>query len=215
MQTLNKKCKYYAISPTNPRVSTIACSPESTGRLYDIFPLLKGKDELPFEFTLYKCTITKKGLVDSLDLTGIDHIWLDCFSPGVGCLLFSERLKGIIVDHLTGKEGLDWMVARVNSSEEQRNYYVPRFAAMLDVLDVEASKFGGLFSNLIGPVFAWSKVQNYSVFPDPVYITNKFPKPEGPEFWSIPSTMYVSEAIKKAVLAAKLPGITFPKYPVR
>jgi len=214
MRTLTKKCKYFAIYPTNPRVSTVARAPEGSWGWQEMVSLLEGKNELPFALTVYKCTITRKGLVYSPDLTGVEPIWLDYFPSGIG-LVLSEQLKGIIVDHLTGKEGLDWILARVNSDQEQRNYYIPRFAAMLDVLDVEASKFGGLFSNLIGPVFAWSKVQNYSVFPDPVYITNKFPKPEGPEFWSIPSTMYVSEAIKKAVLAAKLPGITFPKYPVR
>lgn len=102
---------------------------------------------------------------------------------------------------MTGEEGIDWITARINGNGENRDYYIPRFARMLDVLDMQKTSFVQGTDHIIRPFFSLTKINNYSIFN----------RPSSHNLWKITSGIYVSESLKRAIGKEKLSGIYFEK----
>ena len=178
-----------------------AFAPEGTKLAHELISELENINELYFDFELIKLTISKDGIVKSNDLTSLKDIWLDYLPNSLAWALFSEKLKKTFEKNLTGKEGINWLTAKINGNGEQRIYYIPRFNKMLDVLDTEKTKFNKVTGDVIIPHFSLVKVQNYSVFPQPASYG----------LWKITSGLYISEVLKKAIQKEKLSGVDFEK----
>ncbi len=192
---------YYLLSgKNNPKVAS-AFAPEGTKLAHELISELENVNALPFELNLVKLTVGRNGLIESNDLSDLKEVWLDYQPNNLFGPLFSEKLKSVIENNLTGNEGIDWISAIVKAPNEQRTYYIPRFSKMLDVLDTQKTLFVQGTDHIIRPVFSLSKIGKYSVFH----------RPSSHSLWKIPSGLYVSEALKKAIQKEKLTGLDFEK----
>jgi len=195
---------YYLLSGKNSQKVASAFAPEGIKLAHELIPALDNIIELPFELRLVKLTIGKNGLVKSDDLSDLKEIWLDNQPNNLFGPLFSEKLKSIIEKNLTGNEGIDWISAIVKAPNEQRSYYIPRFSRMLDVLDPQKTMFVQGTDMIIKPVFSLPKIRKY----------NMFHTPDSHNLWKIPSGLYISESLKKAIQKEKLTGIDLEKTQV-
>lgn len=191
---------YFFSGKNTPKVAS-AFAPENTKPMYELISELDNVKEMPFEFKLVKLTVGKNGLIKSNDLSDLKSIWLDYQPNNKVGPLFSYKLKTIITNHLTGKEGVNWLTAKINGNGEQRTYYIPRFERMLDVLDTEKTIYNEETGSVIIPHFSLEKVQNYSIFHTPA----------AHGLWKITSGLYVNETLKKAIQKEKLTGVSFEK----
>lgn len=193
--------RYYSLNWKDEKgTSTSAFLPEGTKLAQDLISELEGVNKLPFELHLIKLEIGKDGLIKSDDLTGIKEVWQDYQLNSLAWPLMSERMKLIVERSLTGTEGVDWIEVVVNGLSDQRIYYFLRFNKILDVLDIEKTKLIPGTDYILKPVFSISKIFDYSAFV--VSSTND-------NYWKIPSTFYVSEALKKNIQKERLTGISF------
>ncbi len=92
------------------------------------------------------------------------------------------------------------MKLRVESNDESRDYFVPRFEKQLDVLDTEKSTFGVDDDSVVVPVFSSRKIENYSLFAVPRFS------------WQITSSICVKEDLKKEIKKHKFTGVNFETY---
>ena len=195
---------FYLLGGKNTSPAASAFAPEEIRKMdaHDkLISVIENVSELPFELTLVKLTITKKGLAKSPDLTGVKMLWSDYLANSQAWPLFSMRAKEIIENCLTGNEELSWISASVRGNNEKQTYYIARFAKPLDVLDMDNTTFVPETDSIIKPVFSWPKVKDYSVIYRPSY----------GESWKIPRSLYVSEKIKREMQKEKLSRIIFGK----
>jgi hypothetical protein len=163
---------------------------------------LEGKNELPFEMKL-RYSFVKKVLEFADDLSQAENLWPDYMANQLGYTMISERFKHIIESELTGNEGIDWITAKIHANQENRTYYILRFNKILDVLDMEHSRFMGVDpsipSNVVIPYFSFAKISQYSVFN----------MPQSFDSWKIPGGIYMCNNIKKAAKKANLTRVGF------
>lgn len=190
--------KFFFLTGSNSRKIASAFAPDECELAHRLIPQLEGINTLPFKLELIKLSVGVNGLVKSNDLTDLTQIWLDYQPNSFAWPLMSEKMKMVIVQNLTGKENIDWISATIKGNNEQKIYYIPRFNKMLDVLDVEKTMFVPNTNHIIRPCFSLQKTLDYAVFHHPSPI----------DTWKITS-LYVNEAIKKAILKEKLKGVVF------
>jgi hypothetical protein len=167
---------------------------------YQLSLELEGVHELPFEMKLMKSCIKNGKLVSEENLFEIKEIWPDYMLNQFAYNMFSERFKEVIEKELTGNEEIDWIAAKIHGNGECKTYYILRFTKKLDTINEEKSLFDKY--GLIRPCFSSSKVEKYSIFH----------VPDKEEYlWKIPSGVYVTEKLKKAIQKAKLTGVGFEK----
>ena len=194
---------YLLIGKNNPKVAS-AFAPEGTKLAHELITELDGVNGLPFKLDLVKLTVGRSGLKESKDLSDLKRIWLDYQPNSLAWPLMSKELKAIIETNLTGNEGIDWISAIIETSNDQRTYFIPRFSKLLDVLDTQKTMFVQGTDRIIRPVFSLSKVDKYSVFH----------QPSAHNLWKITSGLYVNETLKKAIQKEKLTGFDFEKTSV-
>jgi hypothetical protein len=150
-----------------------------------------------------KYAFVKKVLEFTDDLSQAENLWPDYMGNEFAYTMISERFKNIIDSELTGNEGIDWIAAKIHANEECRTYYILRFNKILDVLDMEHSRFMGrdpsIPSNVVVPYFSFAKVSKYSVFN----------RPQSFDSWKMSGGIYVCNNIKKAAKKANLTGVGF------
>lgn len=190
---------YFLFSVKDTPELASAYAPEGTKLAHELIPELDNTNELSFELELIKLSIGKEGLIKSNDLSSLKEIWLDYQPNSLAWPMFSEKLKTIITKNLTGKEGINWITAKINGNSEQRIYYIPRFEKMLDVLDTQKTIYINGTDRIIKPHFSLVKVDGYSLFH----------QPSAHNLWKITSGLYVSEALKKAIQKEKSKGLEF------
>ncbi len=178
-----------------------AFTPRGTKLAQDLISDLEGINDLPFDLSLVKLSIDNNGIVESDDLENIKEIWLDYQPNNLFGPLFSEKLKLVIENNLTGKEKLDWISCNVKGNNENKNYFIPRFNKILDVLDLNKTLFVQGTNHIIKPVFSFSKIKDINIFS----------KPDSYNLWKISSALYVSEKLKNAIQKEKFSGIDFEK----
>lgn len=190
---------YYSVNVKDKAEIASAFAPEETKLAYELISDLEDLKELPFELSLVKLTTTNKGLVKSENLTNMEEIWLDYQPNSLAWPLFSEKVKLLVEENLTGQEGVNWIRAKINFKEESRYYYIPRFGKKLDVLNKDKSMFVPGTTLVIKPYFSLKKILDL----------NMFNKPS--EFWQITPSIYFSEKIKTVLQQASVIGIKFNK----
>ena len=181
-----------------------AFAPEGTKLAHELISELDNTNELTFEFELIKLSVGKEGLVKSYDLSSLKELWLDYQPNSLAWPMFSSKLKTTITKNLTGKEGINWITAKINGNGEQHIYYIPRFEKMLDVLDIQKTMYVKGTDRIIKPHFSLAKVNAYSIFHQPT----------AHGLWKITSGLYVSEALKRAIQKEKLTGVDFERTTV-
>lgn len=194
--------QYYLMSGINRKESTSAFAPESTPLSFELIPLLKQKEILPFELKLINISVGEKGIIQNDNLDNVDPIWFDFQPNSLAWPLLSERLKDSIVKHLSGEEYIDFIKAKVNSINSSRIYYIPRFNKKLDVLDLNETVFIRGTDRIIKPVFSISKIARFAIFPNPS------------KFWQITSNIYVNESIYSEIKKCGINDISFEKVRV-
>ncbi|ASU32165.1 hypothetical protein MuYL_0262 [Mucilaginibacter xinganensis] len=192
---------YYLISSKEQRQVASAFAPQRTKLNHELIQDLNGVSKMPFELYLVKLSVGKNGLIESDDLTGLNEIWLDYLPNSLAWPFFSDKLKDVVDKSLTGKEGIDWITAKVNGNGEQKEYYIPRFEKMLDVLDMEKTMFVENTDAIIRPFFSLLKINHFAIF----HI------PQSHDLWKITSGLYINEVLKKAIQKEKLTGVSFEK----
>lgn len=193
--------KIYLLSGKHlPKVAS-AFAPESAPLAHELIDMVDGKSELPFEMELVKLSDGKNGLVKSNDLSDLKTVWLDHQPNSLAWPMMSENMKILIEKHLTGKEEISWIAAKINNDKHFRHYYFPRFEKLLDVLDIEKTKL--INDRIIKPYFSFSKTANY----------NMFHQPSKHNLWKITPRLYVDEGIKAALQSAEISGIEFDEVP--
>lgn len=197
---------YYLLSWNQHRQVASALAPKGTKLDHELIFELEGANELFFELELVKLTVEKNGIAQSNDLSDLDVIWLDYLPNSLAWPLMSKKMKTIVANNLTGREGINWISAKVNGAGERLTYYIPRFENMLNVLDEQKTMFVKGTDVIIKPVFSLSKVASYNMF---MATTVGYGN-----LWKITSGLYVSEELKKAMQKENLTGIDFEKATV-
>jgi len=195
---------YFLFSAKDAPELASAYAPEGTKLAHELVSEFDNANELSFELELVKLSVGKEGLRKSNDLSSLKEIWLDYQPNSLAWPMFSEKLKTTIIKNLTGKEGINWITAKINGNNEQRIYYIPRFEKMLDVLDTQKTMYVKGTGRIIKPHFSLVKVNSY----------NLFHQPATHNLWKITSELYVSEILKKAIQKEKLTGVAFEKTTV-
>lgn len=194
--------KYYLFGSKQSYTNVASAYAPSGAKLaQELIEDLENKYELPFELNMVKLTIGKNSIEESDDLNGIETIWLDYLPNSFAWPLFSNRLKSIISNHLTGQENIDWISAKINTLSEQKEYYIPRFRDKLDVLDKENSTYIPDTDHIIKPCFSLFKISQYSIFHFPL----------DSNLWKITSILYISDELKKILQKEKISGVCFDK----
>lgn len=194
--------EYFFLAEKVKPGTAFAYTERETPLSHELIPEIKTKEELPFDLVLKKVTRGKGNLQISNDLTETKYLWVDYQPNNLAWPLMSDKLKSIISSHLTGKEGIVWIKAKVKSVDESREYFIPRFKQQLEVLDEEKTTYVPGTSHIIRPVFSLKKIINYNMFHAPQ------------DFWEITSGLYISESLKKAIQKEKLAGLDFEKISV-
>lgn len=187
--------KYYSLLPKvkrNPAYARSTCKVE-IGTEIDF---VRGKTEFPCETKLFSLVYKKRELVPSSDLSKVDSLWVDYQPNQFAWPMMSEKMAAVVKEHLTGAEGVDWIVANVLFEDERRAYYIPRFAQKLDVLDLEKTDISeyGIYSF---PYYSANKIINYALFQDTF------------ASWEITNSLVVNEPLREALRKGKFTGIQF------
>ncbi|NVO10575.1 MAG: hypothetical protein HXX16_11480 [Bacteroidales bacterium] len=194
--------KYFLLTEQIKSGTAFAYTEGKTPLSHELIPEMKDKTNVPFDLFLKKVVISKGETSVSSDISGLKHLWLDFQPNNLAWPLMSEKMKNIIDNNLTGKEDISWMKVTVKADSESRAYFILKFEKMLDVLDEKKTLFVQGTNLIIKPVFSLSKISNYNIFHKPQ------------PFWEIPSGLYISEIIKKAVQKENLTGIDFENVSV-
>lgn len=190
------KCFLMGLRHSNNVAS--ACAPEGAALAHELIEDVASSGEMPFDFTLKALTVKRDGIHYSNDFSLVKTVWADYQPNSLAWPLFSERLKVLIEENLTGKEAVKWIPCNVCCDCDARKYYIPLFTRELDVLDKEKCFYTGN-GCLIKPAFSPLKIRDYGIFP----------KPAKNNLWRITSAVYVSEKVRSEVKKAKMPEISF------
>lgn len=193
---------YYWLTLRNYKITTVAYSPALTERKIsdysDFERIMEHRTAIPFTMRLHDVTVKKSLVVGDVSDTFYDY------QPSDLVDLMSEKMKAVIESHLTGNEHVEWKEVLVEGKTITKTYYFPYFTEELDILNVEESdiiRFPDAPSFYFPRVacFSKDKISGLSIFHGPG------------SFWRIPSQIYVSSAIKKALKAADIPEAGYEK----
>lgn len=195
--------KYFFLTEKIKSGTAFAYAEDELSLSHLLISEVKTKVECPFELTLKKVNVGKNGIVVSDDLSEVKYLWVDYQPNNLAWPLMSNKMKEIIISHLTGQESIVWIKIKVKGSNEIRDYFIPCFQRKLDVLNLEKTSFVSGTAHVIKPVFSLKKISNYAMFHKSQEL-----------FWEITSGLYVNEIVKDALLRKKITGIDFEKIVV-
>ena len=160
----------------------IAISPDREKTLIDWMEAIESNRRFPFQYRLSPQM--------SLD---------DYIADDLGVPLFSEQVRNIINELMTGEEGIEWYEVPVVQSRNQYHYFAPKFTKTLDILNEDSSLYGVNKSILIKAVLSTEKIKKYSIVP----IVGSS------ETFFFPTRIAISDRVKKALKKARVSGISF------
>jgi hypothetical protein len=196
-----KNKKFYSLHARNLKKVSSASSIGNNKLSYELIPELRNSKEMPFEFELVMLTHGKDGLVTDKDLSTLNKKWFDYQYNDLAWPIFSEKLMKIIQNNLSGNENLTWIECKINSMEENRIYYIPKFSKELDVLNINKTMYVSGTNHIIKPYYSLNKIENYAVFPRPS------------TFWEIPISIIVNQKIKEIIEKEHISEIVFTEVP--
>lgn len=192
---INKK--YYSMQAKNLKKVSSANAIENDKLDYELIPELMSSDKMPFEFELKMLTHSKKGIVITDDTSSLEKKWFDYQYNDLAWPIFSEKLMKIIDDNLDKSDNLSWIKCTINSNEEKKTYFIPKFLKKPDLLDTNKTIYVPGTDHVIKPCYSLLKVQKYAVFPKPS------------AFWEIPTSIIVNKQIKEAIIRQGISEIEF------
>ena len=160
----------------------LAISPDGEKTLIDWMEAIESNKRFPFQYRLSPQM--------SLD---------DYIADDLGVPLFSEQVRNIINELMTGEEGIEWYEVPVVQSRNQYRYFAPKFTRTLDILNEDSSLYGMNKSILIKAVLSTEKIKEYSIVP----IVGSS------EAFFFPTRIAISDRVKKALEKARVSGISF------
>ena len=160
----------------------LAISPDGEKTLIDWMEAIESNRRFPFQYRLSPKM--------SLD---------DYIADDLGVPLFSEQVRNIIDELMTGEEGVEWYEVPVVQSRNQYRYFAPKFTRALEVLNEDSSLYGVNKSILIKAILSTEKVKKYSIIP----IVGSS------EAFFFPTRIAISDTVKKALKKARVSGISF------
>ena len=160
----------------------LAISPDGGKTLIDWIEAIESNRRFPFQYRLSPKM--------SLD---------DYIADDLGVPLFSEQVRNIIDELMTGEEGIEWYEVPVVQSRNQYRYFAPKFTRTLDILNEDSSLYGVNKSILIKAVLSTEKIKKYSIVP----IVGSS------EAFFFPTRIAISDRVKKALKKARMSGISF------
>ena len=150
----------------------LAISPDGKKTLIDWMEAIESNRRFPFQYRLSPKM--------SLD---------DYIADDLGVPLFSEQVRNIIDELMTGEEGIEWYEVSVVQSRNQYRYFAPKFTRTLDILNEDSSLYGVNKSILIKAVLSAEKIKKYSIVP----IVGSS------EAFFFPTRIAISDRVKKAL----------------
>ena len=108
-------------------------------------------------------------------------------------------MKNCIEENKGSKDFFSWIKVSVSSEIETRNYYIPIFERIPDVLDSKLTTRVPASNAILVPCFASEKLEGHNFFP------------LESSFGILPRGIYVSEALKKILQKQKFDNIKFEK----
>ena len=160
----------------------LAISPDGEKTLIDWMEAIESNRRFPFQYRLSP----------KMSLDGY-------IADDLGVPLFSEQVRNIIDELMTGEEGIEWYEVPVVQSRNQYHYFAPKFTRTLDVLNEDSSLYGVNKSILIKAVLSTEKVKKYSIVP----IVGSS------EAFFFPTRIAISDTVKRALKKARVSGISF------
>lgn len=189
---------YYWISINNSRVSTVAYAPKGTPTSQNLITEIEDKEHLPFSLQLYDVSVLNK-LVKG-ELSDKFH---DYHPNSLAWPLMSEKMKSIIVSHLTGLEQIDWKEVTVEGCTTSKIYHIPFFRSELDTLNLADSIVVPSSGVILKPCFKKEKIEDFAVF-------HGYSK-----FWKVTTQIYVNEDIKNELVDSNLNELSFSSISIR
>mgnify|MGYP001673373634 FL=1 len=150
----------------------LAISPDGKKTLIDWMEAIESNRRFPFQYRLSPKM--------SLD---------DYIADDLGVPLFSEQVRNIIDELMTGEEEIEWYEVSVVQSINQYLYFAPKFTRTLDILNEDSSLYGVNKSILIKAVLSAEKIKKYSIVP----IVGSS------EAFFFPTRIAISDRVKKAL----------------
>ncbi|WP_349675598.1 MULTISPECIES: imm11 family protein [unclassified Treponema] len=141
--------------------------------------------------------ITNNGITQNNNVP--EKVFFDYQYNQFAYYLLSERLKNCIEENKGSKDSFSWIKVSVSSEIETRNYYIPIFERIPDVLDSKLTTRVPASNAILVPCFASEKLEGHNFFP------------LESSFGILPRGIYVSEALKKILQKQKFDNIKFEK----
>ncbi len=163
----------------------------------EVDEFIKQNRRFPCNLVLVQRLITKNGITNSNNVP--EKEFCDYQYNQFAYYLLSERLKNCIEENKGSKDFFSWINVSVSSETETRNYYVPIFESIPDVLDSKLTTRVPASNAILVPCFASEKLEGHNFFP----IESSF--------GVLPRGIYVSEKLKKELQKQKFDNIKFEK----
>ncbi len=191
--------EYFSLNFGDTIIGPVAYSPENSLLSYELIEGLIDKKEMPYDLIIRKVSEGEKGLIVEDDLDNLEVVWEDFLPNNIGVPLMSEKLKNIIEGNLFGNEDIDWVTCKVWAKDKFKIYYIIRFNTLLDVLDIQKTKYLAGTDLIIIPYFSSDKINQFSVFTIPT----------SDNLYKISLSLFVNYTIKKLIQKEKLKGVDF------
>lgn len=163
----------------------------------EVDEFIKQNRRFPCNLVLVQRRITKNGITQNNNVP--EKEFCDYQYNQFAYYLLSERLKNCIEENKGSKDSFSWINVSVSSESETRNYYIPIFESIPDVLDSKLTTRVSASNAILVPCFASEKLGGYNFFP----IESSF--------GVLPRGIYVSEKLKKELQKQKFDNVKFEK----
>ncbi|WP_027729289.1 imm11 family protein [Treponema sp. C6A8] len=163
----------------------------------DVDNFIKQNRRFPCNLVLVQKRITKNGITQNINVP--EKEFFDYQYNQFAYYLLSERLKNCIEENKGSKDSFSWIKVPVSSETETRDYYIPIFESIPDVLDLELTTRVPANNAILVPCFASEKLEGHNFFPKET------------SFGVLPRGIYVSESMKKILQKQKFDNIKFEK----
>ena len=189
---------YYWMSINNDRVSTVAYAPDGLPISHELISKIVNRNSLPFSLELHDVAV-----IDKLEKGELSDKFYDYQPNSLAWPVMSEKMRSIIVQHLTGLEQIKWKEVTIDGYTRSKLYYIPVFTSELDTLNVAESIIIPSSGIVLNPCFNREKVKKYAMF----HGHNKF--------WNVTTQVYVNEEIKKDLQNSNLKELSFSRINIK
>lgn len=192
------KCVFFTAKEGSSKDFSMAkLADESIISPLEVDDFIKQNRRFPCNLFLAQMRITNRGIIQSNNIP--EKEFFDYQYNQFAYYLLSERLKNCIEENKGSKDFFSWIKVPVSSESETRDYYIPIFESIPDVLDLELTTRVPANNAVLVPCFASEKLEGHNFFP------------KESSFGVLPRGIYVSESMKKILQKQKFDNIKFEK----